>query len=90
MPEVFVDHEGKRLIGPMSLIEALAATEPTAGGVRCAVSVPNSSYVAVQIGERVHFRKLAVQTEQGGTELGTGAWVDPEAGEFVPSQWRPA
>ena len=93
----YTDHEGRQYLGPMPLDDALALTEPDTNGLRVAVSVPYGDVIAIQwphssaeaCGVTVAYLWTARPTGQGGSECGTGRWIEPET-EYVPSSWRPA
>lgn len=87
MPEEFIDHEGKRLVGPLSLEQALDVAEAD-GGVAIAISVPEGRYVAARFGDSIHVRQVNEVSGQGGSQMGTGRWLDGAG--YVPGAWRPA
>lgn len=94
MSDVYTDHEGKKLAGPCSLSEALELSEPCSSGLKLAVSVPDGDYVAMQmpnqLGGKVWVRRLNTVSGRAGSQMETGAWLDPKKkGTFVPTQWRP-
>jgi hypothetical protein len=84
-----VDHTGERLVGPMSLREALEAAEPGPGGIRMAVSSPEERLVAIQVGKAVLVRRVLLISGRGGSRMLTGEWLKDT--EVVPTlAWRPA
>lgn len=80
---------GERLVGPMSLREALEAAAPGPGGVKMAITSPEGRFVALQVGKSIIVKRVALISGRGASRMETGEWLNGP--ELLPcTTWRPA
>lgn len=87
---------GAVYVGPMPLLEALEAAQPTPDGrssIRLAETVPDGVFVAVRTKSgKIWIRRKTRLSGRLGSVEDTGGWreyhpSDPQ--DWVPGQWRP-